>query len=88
LQIDTVFGDYSRKIVIRARDGSWGPILSTSEGKQLYMSSAAESLKNQYNNVEITRNSTVLIDDDPNNIQISLNSYTRAILFKPYTPNQ
>jgi hypothetical protein len=37
-------------------------------------------------NVEITRASSLLIDDDKKNVEISLNSFIRALLFDPANP--
>ena len=51
------------------------------------MGSAAEELS-QMNNVEITRGSTLLIDDDLDNIRVALDNFTRAIPLDPVDPNR
>ena len=52
------------------------------EGKQPYMASAAYELSAKYN-IDITRRSTLLVDDDFRNIQIALKYKTPAIRFEP-----
>eukprot|EP01031_Cornospumella_fuschlensis_P032803 gene32803-39658_t len=82
-----VFGEeVSRSIVIRGREDSWRITgVRDQGGKQSYMASAASELSNHYN-VEITKGSTLLIDDDPNNIRRALGAGVMALLFKPDKP--
>jgi hypothetical protein len=74
--------DYS-KIVIRANDNSWryeGE--GSKQGKQSYMASASMELSTRFN-VNITRKSTLLIDDDIQNIQHALRNCVPAVYFDP-----
>jgi hypothetical protein len=50
------------------------------------MASAAEVLERD-RQVVITRNTTILIDDDKSNIQIALDKGVRAIWFIPEEPD-
>ena len=52
-------------------------------GKQPFMASAVEEFET-IGNVEISRNSTLLVDDDPQNIKLALKDGVRAILFLPH----
>lgn len=74
-------------IVIRARDGSWGNGGAHKLGKQKYLASAADELEKQYA-ITITRNTTLLIDDDQQNIDIALNNGVRALWFIPEEPEK
>jgi hypothetical protein len=77
---------YSSKIIIRARDGSWGSG-GTKDGKQKYLASAAEELERAHQ-ITITRNTTLLIDDDQQNIEIALSRGVRALWFIPEEPDK
>ena len=103
-----VFPDEAPRIVIRARDNSWGNmgkvywpnsywnksqkfhkykhttlcLGSSRDGKQKYIASAAAELGRNME-MEITRNTTLLIDDDSSNIEAALSNSVRAILFQP-----
>lgn len=57
------------------------------EGKQKFLASAAEQFQ-RLHGVEITRNTTLLIDDDHRNIQIALDKGVRALLFLPEEPEK
>jgi hypothetical protein len=75
-------------ITIRADDNSWGYQGGGSiDGKQSHMASAAEELGEATGKL-ITRNSTLLIDDDANNIQVALQNKVRAIRFIPDDPQK
>lgn len=114
MQLKIVFGqDVADKIVIRAKDNSWGGSGTTEtylvfesclfysparctpfpagetakEGKQKFLASAAEQFQ-RLHGVEITRNSTLLIDDDHRNIQIALERGVRAVWFIPDEPEK
>ena len=58
---------------------------ASKDGKQKFMASAAEILERD-RQVVITRNTTLLIDDDKSNIQIALDKGVRAIWFIPEEP--
>ena len=61
-----------------------------SVGKHSRMASAAEELmaKPAMGVSDIRKNTTLLIDDDPNNITLSLKDGTRAVWFNPRHPNK
>jgi hypothetical protein len=70
---------------VRGRDRTWhyeGNGMTA--GKQPFMASAVEELvRKAGSDVEIQRCTTLLIDDDPDNIRIALNDGVRGILFNP-----
>jgi len=77
------FPDFSQDIVIRGRDMTWfyegnGRM----EGKQPFMASAVEEFQTKYD-IDISKSTTLLVDDDPNNIKIALNDGVRGILLNP-----
>lgn len=75
---------FAHEIIIRGRDRSWHYEGSgMKEGKQPFMASAVEELLTKYPDVTITKSTTLLIDDDPNNIRMALNDHVRGILFNP-----
>lgn len=82
--------DMASKIVIRGMDKSWKYEGKGSHlGKQAHMASAVEELLQQPNadpGMEITKNTTLLIDDDQHNIRIALEDGVRAIWFSPNQP--
>ena len=81
--LNLVFPDYANKIPIRGQDHSWQYVGGGStEGKQPHMASAAEELSQQ-NSVKITRNSTLLIDDDGNNIRVAMHNKVKAVRLDP-----
>lgn len=59
-------------------------------GKQQHMASAAEELvaKPALGVTDVSKSTTLLIDDDPRNVRMSLNDGTRAIWFNPREPNR
>lgn len=74
---------WAEHITIRAEDKSWAYQGGGSvEGKQGHMASAAEELGDSHGKT-ITRSSTLLLDDDANNIRIALSNKVRAIRFIP-----
>ena len=82
--IRTVFPDYESRILIRGNDKSWEYTGNGArEGKQSHMASAAEELASSSPGLVITRNSTLLIDDDVNNIRIALANRVRAVRLLP-----
>jgi hypothetical protein len=57
------------------------------DGKQKFMASAALELTEKYRS-NISRASTLLIDDDANNIAVALNEQTQALLFDVLEPER
>jgi hypothetical protein len=56
----------------------------STKGKQSHMASAVEELEERHKGLEITKASTLLIDDDANNIRYALEHGVRAIWLNPY----
>ncbi len=56
-------------------------------GKLSYMASAASEICNNHH-IDITRNSTLLIDDDVKNVRNALDNGVRALYFRPEQPNR
>mmetsp|Transcript_12280 Transcript_12280/g.16852 ORF Transcript_12280/g.16852 Transcript_12280/m.16852 type:complete len:179 (-) Transcript_12280:1098-1634(-) len=80
------FPTHWQKIVIRACDNTWGDMgEKMKHGKQKYIASAAEETECQFK-VEISRSTTLLIDDDAHNIRIALRNQVQALLFLPHNP--
>ncbi|GMH46857.1 hypothetical protein TrLO_g5470 [Triparma laevis f. longispina] len=74
---------YSPQIPIRGADRTWVYEGSGSqEGKQAHMASAVEEILSM-RETTITRRSTLLIDDDANNIKVALSEGVRAIWLNP-----
>lgn len=85
--IQLAFPLYWSKIVIRARDKTWGDMGDKAMyGKQKFLASAAEESERIFQ-FDIARNSTLLIDDDQKNIRIALRNKVQALLFIPDNPN-
>jgi hypothetical protein len=77
----------SQQIPIRGGDRSWQYKGSGSlEGKQSHMASAVEELESRCAEVELSKNTTLLIDDDARNIRAALRDGTRAVWFNPKKP--
>ncbi len=57
------------------------------DGKQKFMASAAQELMERYS-ASISRASTLLIDDDPANINLALNEHTQALFFNVIEPER
>jgi len=82
--LELYFPEFSTEIIIRGRDKSWSYEGNGMKlGKQPFMASAVEEFET-IGNVEISRNSTLLVDDDPQNIKLALKDGVRAILFLPH----
>ena len=77
------FPNYMDRICIRGSDGTWryegGGSL---DGKQAHMASAVEELRHRFQ-ADISRASTLLIDDDANNIRTALSEGVRAVWLDP-----
>ena len=58
------------------------------DGKQKFLASAAEQLERMHSGLTITRSSTLLIDDDQNNIHVALERGVRALWFIPEEPEK
>jgi hypothetical protein len=91
--LDHVLGpELSANIPIRGGDRSWsyqGP--GSQHGKQHYIASAVEELLAPYTSAvrpSITKNTTLLVDDDRRNIAAALQDGTRAIWFNPDKPHR
>jgi hypothetical protein len=81
----------SGRIPIRGNDRSWSYTGKGSRmGKQAYMASAVEELEYRFqsDNLHITRQSSLLIDDDAQNCKIALQNGVRAIWFNPDKPHR
>lgn len=86
--LDSVLKDGSTRVPIRGGDRSWTYSGKGSHiGKQPHMASAVEELEHRFD-VQITKKSTLLIDDDPKNIRYALREGVRAIWFNPQKPHR
>ncbi|CAM9587717.1 unnamed protein product [Scytosiphon promiscuus] len=76
----------SQQIPIRGDDFSWEyEGRGATDGKQSHMASAAEELT-QTHAASITRASTLLVDDDVNNVKIALNEGVKSVWCNPKDP--
>ena len=83
--LQIAFGSYSIDIPVRGMDESWEYLGGGSrKGKQTHIASIAEELCAEHG-VSITRSSTVLVDDDLDNIAAALEAHVRAV---PYWPSE
>lgn len=75
-----------RRIVVRGQDGSWSYRGSGDHnGKQAHMASAAQEVMRR-TGCAVARKTTLLIDDDMQNVQAALDNYVPAVLCKPDRP--
>ena len=82
------FAAFAHEIIIRGRDRSWNyEGNGMKSGKQPFMASAVEEFLTKNPDVVITKRTTLLVDDDPSNIQKSLDDGVRGILFNPRRSN-
>ncbi|GMH52393.1 hypothetical protein TrRE_jg12363, partial [Triparma retinervis] len=58
------------------------------DGKQSHMASAVEELLSLNPTAAITRASTLLLDDDANNIKVALSEGVRAVWINPKEPEK
>lgn len=89
--LEIAFPSIADLIVIRGNDLTWEYKGSgMRHGKQQHMASATEELlANPALGVrEITRATTLLIDDDPKNVRKALEGRTRAVWFDPRRPDR
>lgn len=86
--LETIVGaDRASRIPVRGADRSWTYNgVGSQEGKQAHMASAVEELE-QSGLVQITKQTTLLIDDDQRNIRYALKDGVRAIWFNPDKPH-
>ena len=81
------FPHWSRQIPVRGKDNSWNYTgCGDTAGKQRHMASAVEELVHGRDDLQITRRSTVLVDDDPANVRIALHNGVKSVWFMPETP--
>lgn len=77
------FPDIVCNIPIRGQDGSWEYHgVASRDGKQSHMASAAEELM-QRSGIQITRKTTLLLDDDFNNCKIARRDMVHAVHIDP-----
>lgn len=77
------------QIPIRGGDRSWRYQGEGSlDGKQAHMASAVEEMETRQPETNITKATTLLIDDDRKNIRFALYDGTRAIWFNPDKPHK
>lgn len=86
--LDHILGaQAASQIPIRGSDRTWRyEGTGSMDGKQPHIASAVEELETHFN-VEITKATTLLIDDDVRNIRYALNDGTRAVWFNPRKPH-
>ena len=83
------FPSFADRIIIRGRDGSWHYEGRGSRGgKQQFMASAVEELQHRHPEEDFDRKTTVLIDDDVNNVRIALMDGHRAVWLNPQHPER
>ena len=84
--LQEAFPEVADRIPIRGEDGSWEYEGEGSmQGKQPHMASGQEFLIASQA-ASITRESTLLVDDDANNIRTALDEGVRAIWCNPDNP--
>ena len=89
--LELAFPGLSETIPIRGNDKTWHYEGSGMKlGKQQHMASAVEELlgKPPGTGIEITKSTTLLIDDDPANIRRAFKDRTRAVWFNPRDPDR
>jgi len=87
--LEAVLGvELAATIPIRGGDRSWKYNgVGSREGKQAHMASAVEELE-QSGQVQITKSTTLLIDDDKRNIRTALDDGVRAVWYNPDKPHR
>jgi 2-hydroxy-3-keto-5-methylthiopentenyl-1-phosphate phosphatase len=86
--LENILGpEQASRIPVRGADRSWSyQGVGSQERKLGHIASAVEELE-QSGEVEITKNTTLLIDDDRKNIRCALEDGVRAIWFNPDKPH-
>lgn len=86
--LETVVGpDHAARIPVRGSDRSWTYNgLGSRDGKQAYIASAVEELEYP-GDINISKQTTLLIDDDKKNIRVALKDGVRAVWFNPDKPH-
>ncbi len=84
---DVVGVDHAARIPVRGSDRSWTYNgLGSRDGKQAHIASAVEELE-QFGDISISKQTTILIDDDRKNIRIAFKEGVRAVWFNPDKPH-
>ncbi|EED89063.1 predicted protein [Thalassiosira pseudonana CCMP1335] len=89
--LELSYPDYADVIPIRGCDNTWEYKGSGMRmGKQEHMASVSEELiaKPAMGVTDVRKDTTLLIDDDPRNIRLSLKDGTRAVWFNPMDPER
>jgi len=84
-----IYPDFHQHFVIRGRDKSWSyEGNGMRDGKQPYMASAATELQVRFPGESFTKRTTLLVDDDNNNVGMALQDGTRAIWLNEDDPEE
>lgn len=84
----TRFGELGERIPIRGEDGTWHYTGSGElRGKQGHMASAVSELRERSPGEEFLKRTTLLVDDDRNNIEVALSSGVKAVWLDPRNPD-
>lgn len=62
-------------------------MIESGEGKQRYMACAVYDITSANRNVQICRSTSLLIDDDLENVEKALKDHVRALYFDPDNPD-
>lgn len=82
--LNALLPDHAASIPIRGADRTWVyEGRGSHDGKQPHMASAVEEILAAEPGAAITRRSTLLVDDDANNIKVALSEGVRAIWLNP-----
>jgi len=86
--VENILGpEIGSSVPIRGADRSWSyQGVGSQDRKQPFIASAVEELE-QSGTIEITKNTTLLIDDDRKNVKCALEDGVRAIWFNPDKPH-
>lgn len=76
------FPNHWNRIVVRTNDPCWGRGFPSKKGKQKHIASAVEEIEKQLEvPINISKKSTLLIDDDRDNIKIAIDDGVPALCF-------
>uniref|UniRef100_A0A7S2I2G2 FCP1 homology domain-containing protein n=1 Tax=Helicotheca tamesis TaxID=374047 RepID=A0A7S2I2G2_9STRA len=82
--LEIALPESSNSIVVRGRDRTWSYVgAGSKDGKQSHMASAVEEIESMHEKLDISKNTTLLIDDDVNNIKVALLDGVRAVWLNP-----